>query len=690
MKHLKQNTATGASYSGRRLENHFPAYYIYTQLNKDGAEKMVPFIIIRCYGSGKGNEKALQTVFEAQEKYPGLVNEIWFAGGSYQKPELIPQEAAGSLIFRERCRELNIDFSFQQGITLGHSGENAEYPGFSEDCWSVTVDGEITPGIFCPLSPAVQDYTFRQARIFMEILQPDSYWPDDDLRLCRKCGIICCCDRCMERFNRDYDCAVTRETLKAALEGEADEAAIQIRKKWQNFNSRRLSEFAAVFRKAADEAAPNCRLGLQAVSSSWVYDGEDHRESLKALSGSGHTVGIRPGALYFTDANPRDMVRKALDMLKEAANCRKYGFVDQICAEVENYPHVAAGKNPAGQLTEAAVMLACGVDSLALYRGADANGESPENDRFFFDLLYAYKPFLLAVKETFNGTLPSGIALYRGGNKLAHPQWDGEGFETETRIVCNSLPVTRMAAAPQCFMLDERCAGELAQEDFRDCFSRPVLLDTGAWRVLTRRFPGEKFLQKVKVEPLAGFDMAGGAGKILELFADGYTAADVTGIIKAMDDNVTELSSLTGCPGCCGSCSFDSGYGGRIILIQTLDNRWLWTQSRRKMILDSLDDSLYGGMPVRLLTGGFAVWVVAHTGENGRTAGVFLLNLGTGITLPLKIALRDPEATGFELHTMGGKPEKLIPEAQSEHEIIYTLPPLQAYQAVLIAPAEQK
>ena len=646
----------------------------------------IPFITIRCYGSGKENEKFLAILFEAQEKYPSLVNEIWFAGGNFNGLEFSRREAAETVIYRERCQKADIAFSFQQGNTLGHGADDRDYPGFPDDCWSVSIDGKVSKGIFCPLAPAALEYTYQTARLFMEILQPDSYWPDDDLRLCRKNGISCCCDRCMARFNSEYGCDLTREALKTALTGQADENALAIRRHWQSFNSRRLSEFAAVFRRAADEVKPECRLGLQAVSASWVGDGEDHREILYSLSGSGkYKVGIRPGALYFGDAFLRDMIRKALDMLKEAANCRKYGFVEQVTAEVENYPHVSAGKNPAGQMLEAAVMLAHGVDSLALYWGADVNGESDENYRFYFDLLAAHKPFFLAVRDTFAHTSPTGIALYRGKNKLAHEKWQEEGFETESNIVCNTLPVTRMAAKPACFMLDSRCAWELSAADLPDCFGKTVLLDIEAWQILSERFPEAPFIRQVEISPLAAVDMAGGAGRLSELFDDGSRAADVAGIIRSKSAKVIPLSKISGVNDSCGSCMIDSGFGGKIILIQKLANRWFWTGPRRKMILDALDKALPGKMPVRLFPGGFAVWVVAHVDEEGKTAGAFLVNLGSGVTMPLDIALRDPSACEFEALYSDGRAEKVNISLGGD-EIICHLPPLQACQALLLRP----
>ena len=129
----------------------------------------------------------------------------------------------------------------------------------------------------------------------------------------------------------------------------------------------------------------------------------------------------------------------------------------------------------------------------------------------------------------------------------------------------------------------------------------------------------------------------------------------------------------------------DSGFGGKIILIQKLANRWFWTGPRRKMILDALDNALPGKMPVRLFPGGFAVWVIAHVDEEGKSAGAFLVNLGSGVTMPLDIALRDPSACEFEALYSDGRAEKVNISLGGD-EIICHLPPLQACQALLLRP----
>lgn len=638
-----------------------------------------PFIIIRCYGTGLANDGFLNILFESQKKYPGLVNEIWFAGGSFNGLEDAERECREILPYREICRDLDIAFSFQQGSTMGHSHTPAVADNLPQSAWTMDTDGVRYPGVICPLAPEAQEYFYRSCRIFMETLQPESYYLDDDFRMAHKLGTVCCCDRCMERFNKEHNSTFTRETLKAALKSTDRQTALDIRSKWTKFNQNRLTELIALCRKAADEAAPECRLGLQVISSSWVYDGEDFYSQLAALSGKERKkVGIRPGALYFADSIPRDIIRKALDMLKESARCAKYGFVGQVCAEVENYPHISASKNPVGLLNECAVMLANGVDSLAIYWGSDVNRESDDNYRFFFEMLNSYKPFLLKVRETFTGSVPSGIALYRGSEKLAHPQWEIEGFDTESRLAENGVPITRMAAHPEVWVLDKRCVEEFGAADIHECFSKTVLMDTEAFLEMCRRFPEWEGGEMVKITPAAE--------PAFEVFDGKYKAGDFKYVIEKNSPQVELISGVSNMENAGGSCVITLNNGSRIILIQQLASRWLWTEYRRKMILDALDKFHdKGGMSVRLMTGGFAVWTVSRTDDSGRTCGAFLYNLAPGRTVPLQIAIRRPVSEDCYLHWPESEPVKLQVLSRSEDEIILQLPAMQSFQVMLIS-----
>lgn len=450
-----------------------------------------PFVIIRSYGTGEGNRDFLQCLLEAQKRYPGLVNEIWFGGNSLDGLEITERKTCENLPWREECSRSGIRFSFQQGITLNHAPDGKDHGRFLDSDWCVDEDGNLCKGLLCPRSGNAYEYNRKTAEIVMSVLKPDSYWPDDDDRLSIKPGgnhMVCFCDRCLAAFNAEYHHNYTRSELKEALQTSDDAVSVPIRKEWSCFNGKSLALFSKAFRDAADAVLPDCRLGLQTVFSTSLYDGPDFRPMLEAMSGKDHRkIGIRPGAGYYMDRTPRNMFAKSLDVIKESARCRTYGFIGQICVEVENWPHVSAEKNPHGQMAESSLFLASGADSLALYWGSDLNRESDENYRFYFDTLAAWKPFLTAVRDAFDGSEAAGIAVFHGANQLHN--WFREQNGCDVLLLENALPVTKMEASPEAFALPQNAVAELTDDDLASLFAKPVLTDVPAFTELAKRFP---------------------------------------------------------------------------------------------------------------------------------------------------------------------------------------------------------
>lgn len=170
-------------------------------------------------------------------------------------------------------------------------------------------------------------------------------------------------------------------------------------------------------------------------------------------------------------------------------------------------------------------------------------------------------------------------------------------------------------------------------------------MDIAAFRRLAGRFPDLAFVKKVRVEEppaekslatscrTAGFERFGALGK----------CEGVKGWIRPLASDVVRMSEMTANASACGTCVIPTEFGGSVVLVQDMEFKapgWAgsqqsWTGCRRHGILDALDRAVPGGLPVRLLTDGYAVVVVAHKTPDGRTAGAFVMNMGTGETPPL-------------------------------------------------------
>ena len=651
-----------------------------------------PFIIVRVFGCGGENDSYLKELFAAQERHPGLVNEIWFGGSSIDGISVCEAKIRKNLPYREQCQKLGIGFSYQQGVTLNHYADGCDHADFSDDAWCVDEDGNLQKGMLCPRSVEAYDYNFKTAQMVMTLMKPDSYWPDDDVRLSKKDRLgrdrlFCCCDRCLKAFNEMYHHNYTRAELKALLESSDPATARTAREEWIDFNSKSLGLFARVFRDAADRFLPDCRLGLQATTSEVRYNGKDFRRILEALSGKAkRKVGIRPGGGYYQDNAPHEMLRKSLNILKECSRSQRYGFVGQICAEVENWPHISAIKNPDGQMAECSLYLASGADSLALYWGSDKNSENPESWKFYFERLFAWKPFFNVIRNSFSGTSACGIATFIGHDWFGYDSWMWDSNDSELRLMVNAVPVTRMDGDPDVYALNGNLAKGVSEEDLNILFEKPVLMDIAAFHILAEKFPRQSVFRKVSTTPLETASGVTDTKIPLEVFENGKTALNVNYAIVPASNDVIPLSQLKDLSDACGSCIIPTGYGNSIVLVQELDNQNLWTCYRRKMILDALDRLLpNGGLPVRLITGGFSICVRGRITASGRTAGAYLLNCGLGKTMPLELAIRRCEYKEYWLYRPEEEPKRLIPVRENGDEKIFSLPPLVAWQPVFVS-----
>lgn len=338
-----------------------------------------PLVVVRYTSAIHGDMPAFERLMAVHGENPGSCDEVWLAGGGIQTIDRVSALCSNMAPYRAACEANGVVLSYQQGRTLGHgpAHDGGAAPGnfqFSEDAWQVGADGKRIKGVLCPRSPEVLSYERDFAKAVVSALHPSTYWLDDDLRMgvCKPQG--CFCPRCIAAFNAKTGGDWTGESLAAKLNGKA--AREPVRAKWLAFNQDSLAIYAAAAQAGAAEADPNCRMAYQAVWSDTIYTGRDNKPLLKALSGpEGRSVGIRPGAGFYAESSPRDMVKKSLSVAREAERCRGYGFVGSVCYEQETYPRRILHKSPGAIVTECTLALASGADSVSLYWYV---GEKPE------------------------------------------------------------------------------------------------------------------------------------------------------------------------------------------------------------------------------------------------------------------------------------------------------------------------
>ena len=658
------------------------------------ADEAWPFAILRSYGSYAENRLFTDRVFAAQERHPGLFGEIWFGGdGGLDSPaeergKMAAEKNAG---VRERCRRLGIAFSFQQGVTLNHGADGLKRDFIPEDAWAVNRDGKVQYGLLCCTSPWALDYQRETAKAVMKRLQPDSYWPDDDLRLLKgdwSAACLCFCDRCVKLFGDSCGKAYTRETLVKALNGP--NASADVRRAWSAFNGRNLGACAKVYREAADAVSPKTRLGIQIALSGNTVDGDSWKTMVRALAGKDGKAGTRPGGLYYTDFNPRELPAKMVLVAREAARSGALPEIGQICYEVENWPHVGGHKNAHAMMAECAWSLAVGCDSVAFYWGADQNGEDAASYDYWLESVWAWRPFHLAVRDAFAGTRLGGVAAYHGSNHWATKGWTSHDEKDASALVSCGVPVTVTEAAPDALWLNERCVETLAEADLKTVFASPVVMSAATFAALHKKFPKLAFAKKVALEFPEGEKALATAKRAngYELFPSGLKSANVKAYILPKAADVKPFSTMTADEKACGTCIVPTEFGGKVVVAQEIPGHWphaVWPGCRRHAILDALDAATPGGQPARLLTDGYSVAVTVRKDADGRTAGVFLFNLGLGETPPLELAIRRGAQPSWRvtLPRQTGTSAEVVRRAGEE--VVVRVPPMQAFSAALIS-----
>ncbi len=427
-----------------------------------------PFIVIRHTGGINETPEVFARLMESHKRYRGACDEFWFAGAKRKTPEGIAAVAAKIAAFRPLCEETGIRLSYQQGITLGHGAAHDGPPkpgdqGFPDDAWEVGVDGKRM-GWLCARSPAVLAYEREYIRTILKGCAPDSIWLDDDLRLGVAKPRGCFCDRCIAAFNAKTGGSWTRETLVAKLFSKA--VREPVRAEWIRFNAESLGVFAAAARQAVDELGSPCRLAYQAVWSDTIYTGYDTKPVLEALSGPNHkSTGIRPGACFYVEAEPRGMVEKCLSVAREAERCRDWGpLVASVCYEQETYPRHVLHKSPGAIMTECALALASGCNSLSLYwYAAEAPEPVEEYDRFVRTLAAA-RPYFERLAASVRRTRLGGIARFVGSAAAETADFDLRDPQ-DFDLACAGIPVTMAESGTKVWYLTKKSRAEMTEAD---------------------------------------------------------------------------------------------------------------------------------------------------------------------------------------------------------------------------------
>jgi hypothetical protein len=239
--------------------------------------------------------------------------------------------------------------------------------GHVEEAWSYNVplpfpgmvghDGRVSRSCACPNTAAMREYV-RAKYVLAARARPDFIWVDDDIRM-HSHGVAwgCFCDTCLGLFRRSAGRAYTREALVKAFNRPGNG---RLRALWVEQNRSCLASLMGVIEKAVHGVDPDIATGLMTAGPGWTtYSGQALDRWCTAL----RAAKVRPGGGFYSDATPGDMLRKTLEIGRQAVAYPP--VVTDRQYELENFPYQLLKKSRTALVDECSLALGVGLNGIA-------------------------------------------------------------------------------------------------------------------------------------------------------------------------------------------------------------------------------------------------------------------------------------------------------------------------------------
>lgn len=414
------------------------------------------------------------------------------SSGSFHELLTIPE-------VKDRAKLLQMAADRLKGTGIKHSINVLTSIGHGDYCYDVMerhpgievfVDyyGVRSRGCACPMSPVWRKIISETYRIYA-MTKPVRIWVEDDFRLFNHgpASLGCCCDRHLSEFGRLIGKKISREELtKAVLKpGEPH----PWRKPWLRFQEECMLEVARMIREAVHSASPSSQLGLMVAQAPlFEAQGVGINALMKAFGGK-EGAAIRIHLTSFSEGNPR-MMLPADESLKGMIPRMPENTV--LCTEVENCPHSLYSKSAYASYSQMVWGCVLNVPNQTLNL-FDYIGTPMDVDPNMADMLKNGRKVLDSISGEF-----CADPVFRGVGLLSHEYsadnthasegakaWEMMARESEWADVLRAFgfPIV-YSFSEEVTAVSGQAFRSMPKEDIRKVFSRGVLLDLAALKVL--------------------------------------------------------------------------------------------------------------------------------------------------------------------------------------------------------------
>jgi len=655
---------------------------------------MHPFYTIRL-GSSHNIDFERDKIVDFLIKNKDICGEVWLTTESGHPKMEMHQKAVENMKKAARVlRENGITVSVQLSNTIGHGGDLLTHGGFEAENWQTCVssDGGTALHSICPNDENFLKYLHQIVTAYAEI-KPYCLWLDDDFRMSRHIGesVECFCDNCIEKFmNKYFDGEkISRNELVKRIHYPKD---YTYREAWMLFNQDTLCHATEVICDALMKVSPNSHIGLEHYAGGSDLKELDFVKVLETMKkATNNQPHLRPGAVYWNDHNPRGAIYKSFYLNWQSVVCPDY--VDDIRAEVENFPHTSLSKSPYSTVLESALYLAMGCSNLS-YALFVLTNEPYDWHQRTMQYLREWYPFLLRYKNFNSDTQPYGLQIVFGKESYKQQLEDGSSkfdwlnFKTEEifSISLSGIPISYNSGAAAILNLDN--AKSMSDEELCELFKNKVITDG---RTIL-------YLEKRNLKYLSGLSISNASNSVInqEIMTsnkinkgfEGRTwATGFEGEKQIITDypgykSIGEYSDMEG--NNCGTSAVvgKTPLGGRLAVIGYSNCLDIMNSAKRNQLLKAADYVSDYSIPV-ILESSEQMFIVPRQTSTGNLKSIFILNASIDCTRNIDITIRKPIGNNLKL-VYADNIEKSLEYIKDGDDMKITLSPLSSWQCCTI------